>query len=160
MIKFISKKVAVKPSAYNRKEQTMWKAKFKDVVDTLESDEYQILYDENTITVPQSEDGFIELEPGFIAIPKFGIELHQGIFWQKYNDNEFYPDWDLTSINKIGNDPSEILYYEQGGYYSTLHNFLTMYYGQTINTENLDAIVDIKTDPELKLPVRKMKEHY
>lgn len=138
----------------------MWKAKFKDIVDTLESDAYEILFDENTITVPQSEDGFIELESGCITIPKYGIELHQGIFWQKYNDGEFYPDWDLTSINKIGKDPSEIMYYEQGGYYSTLHNFLTMYYGQRISVENLDATVNIKTEPELKIPFRRMKEHY
>lgn len=118
------------------------------------------LFNSDVIIVPQDDDGIIELETNAVMIPALGIELHQGTFYQKYEDNNFYQDWSLTSINKIEDNPSNIIYYEQGDFYSTLNNFLTITRRYGINLDNLKVIVKINSEPEIHVPPKKIKEHY
>jgi hypothetical protein len=138
----------------------MWETTFEKMLDIMEVETEENFMNDDTIFIPQDEDGMIEIETSAILIPSLGIELHQGSFWQKYDDNEFYPDWALTSINKIGTPPSDILYYEQGGLHSTLNNFINIKGWHNINIDNLKVIIRAKNEPTPHIPPKKMKEHY
>ena len=126
----------------------MWKTDFKTLTDLLDNDSVYLASNLNTIIIDENDESFMEVEKNAIYIPKFELELHQGTFWQKSDDGEFYPDWGFTSINKIGQPIEDYLYFEQGTPYCALHNFLHAHGITNIDINSLVVVFRPDNEPE------------
>ena len=64
----------------------------------------------------------------------YNLTIRIGMWCEKNDDGEWEPDWAFTLIHRTDESPENYLYLEQGGLFTTLHNFATMY---DMNAETL-----------------------
>jgi len=57
---------------------------------------------------------------------EYDLTLRQGLWCEKNADGEWESDWAFTLIHKTGDSPENYLYLEQGGIFTTLHNYARM----------------------------------
>lgn len=64
-------------------------------------------------------------------IEEYGLLIIEGIYYAEYDDGEMVPDWDASLIYEwdgredfTEEDAQDWNYYEQGGFFSALHNYL------------------------------------
>lgn len=128
----------------------MWKTDFKTLTEYLDENigAGYLMSCLNTEIIYEDTCCFMEAEKNAVYIPKLKLELHNGTFWQKADDGEFYPDWAFTSINTIAHSMKEYLYYEQGSMYSALHNYLHASGFEHTDIDNLTAIFKPTCEPE------------
>lgn len=134
----------------------MWRTEFKTLTETLDNYGDRFISNLNTEIIYQDTCSYMEAEVNAIRIPKLGIELHAGTFWQLYEDGQFYADWAFVSINKIGSPMKEYLYVEQGDYYSTLHNYSRIMGFDHLDIDNLIAIFKPVHEPEPIISYRRL----
>lgn len=124
----------------------MFTTRFENIDDLLID---KALREFDTIEAFRTEDSFMEISLRGILVPSLEIELHTGTFWQKYENQEFMPDWNFTSINRAGRPITETIYYEQGSEYSCLKNFLNMNNINNVDIDELEITITRMNPPKL-----------
>ncbi len=86
----------------------------------------ELLNDFDEIKVMEEDNNLMLVDGYVVKIPSLGLEMRSGTMLLKDEDeDEYYPDWDLSAIYILDSDPKEYLYYEQDGFAVSLHNYLT-----------------------------------
>lgn len=99
------------------------KVMLKNLEDTMA--EMRETLDAEPSKVEMSEECFSVTDGIYAEIPDIGLAVESGVVYQLYEDGEYYPDWDVTFVFRIGDNPQNYLYYEQDGIVTTLHNYLS-----------------------------------
>lgn len=75
--------------------------------------------------VEQDDDHMIYVSADYVLVPSLGLRLYDGVYFQRYEDGEFYADFGLTMICDADKEPEdEYLYFEQDGMVISLYNYL------------------------------------